>query len=148
LHGLVELCWLVEVDDIDVAVWQTRVVSCFSDASGFAVGSVEGRCAIQYVEEKDSEVDDIDVAVRGADDEQLVLNVHGVDTLLALDGSDCMQSPLKWQTRVVSCFSDASGFAVGSVEGRCAIQYTAKPEASEKQLTTRVCHLRGDCMVL
>lgn len=32
-------------------------------------------------------------------------------------------SPLKWQTRVVSCFSDASGFAVGSIEGRCAIQY-------------------------
>ena len=34
--------------------WQTRVVSCFPDASGFAVGSIEGRCAIQYVEEKDS----------------------------------------------------------------------------------------------
>jgi mRNA export factor len=34
-----------------------------------------------------------------------------------------IQSPLKWQTRVVSCFSDASGFAVGSIEGRCAIQY-------------------------
>lgn len=34
-----------------------------------------------------------------------------------------MQSPLKWQTRVVSCFTDATGFAVGSVEGRCAIQY-------------------------
>lgn len=32
-------------------------------------------------------------------------------------------SPLKWQTRVVSCFPDASGFAVGSIEGRCAIQY-------------------------
>jgi mRNA export factor len=32
-------------------------------------------------------------------------------------------SPLKWQTRVVSCFSDATGFAVGSIEGRCAIQY-------------------------
>lgn len=34
-----------------------------------------------------------------------------------------VQSPLKWQTRVVSCFSDATGFAVGSIEGRCAIQY-------------------------
>ena len=34
--------------------WQTRVVSCFSDASGFAVGSIEGRCAIQYVEDKDT----------------------------------------------------------------------------------------------
>ena len=34
-----------------------------------------------------------------------------------------MQSPLKWQTRVVTCFNDATGFAVGSIEGRCAIQY-------------------------
>lgn len=34
-----------------------------------------------------------------------------------------MQSPLKYQTRVVSCFTDAMGFAVGSIEGRCAIQY-------------------------
>ena len=34
-----------------------------------------------------------------------------------------IQSPLKWQTRVVACFTDATGFAVGSIEGRCAIQY-------------------------
>lgn len=34
--------------------WQTRVVSCFTEGNGFAVGSIEGRCAIQYVEEKDS----------------------------------------------------------------------------------------------
>ncbi|KAF7795948.1 hypothetical protein EIP86_007117 [Pleurotus ostreatoroseus] len=34
--------------------WQTRVVSCFPSANGFAVGSVEGRVAIQYVEDKDS----------------------------------------------------------------------------------------------
>lgn len=34
-----------------------------------------------------------------------------------------MMSPLKWQTRVISCFPAANGFAVGSVEGRVAIQY-------------------------
>ncbi|KAH7913204.1 WD40-repeat-containing domain protein [Hygrophoropsis aurantiaca] len=36
--------------------WQTRVVSCFTNStnSGFAVGSVEGRVAIQYVEDKDN----------------------------------------------------------------------------------------------
>lgn len=34
-----------------------------------------------------------------------------------------LQSPLKWQTRVVTCFKDASGYAVGSIEGRCAFQY-------------------------
>lgn len=34
-----------------------------------------------------------------------------------------LQSPLKWQTRVISCFTDATGYAMGSIEGRCAIQY-------------------------
>lgn len=40
-----------------------------------------------------------------------------------------IQSPLKWQTRVVSCFSDAAGYAVGSIEGRCAIQYVEDKDA-------------------
>lgn len=41
-----------------------------------------------------------------------------------------LQSPLKWQTRVVSCFADATGFAVGSIEGRCAIQYVEQKDES------------------
>lgn len=41
-----------------------------------------------------------------------------------------MQSNLKWQTRVVSCFTDATGFAIGSIEGRCAIQYVEDKDAS------------------
>lgn len=41
-----------------------------------------------------------------------------------------LQSPLKWQTRVVSCFTDGSGFAVGSIEGRCAIQYVEEKDSS------------------
>ncbi|KAK3365758.1 WD40-repeat-containing domain protein [Lasiosphaeria ovina] len=41
-----------------------------------------------------------------------------------------MQSPLKWQTRVVSCFTDSQGFAIGSIEGRCAIQYVEDKDAS------------------
>lgn len=40
-----------------------------------------------------------------------------------------IQSPLKWQTRVVSCFKDATGFAVGSIEGRCAFQYVEDKDA-------------------
>ncbi|PPR03085.1 hypothetical protein CVT24_012398 [Panaeolus cyanescens] len=38
--------------------WQTRVISCFTGSpvnSGFAVGSIEGRVAIQYVEDKDAQ---------------------------------------------------------------------------------------------
>jgi len=34
-----------------------------------------------------------------------------------------MTSPLKWQTRAIACFPAANGFAVGSIEGRVAIQY-------------------------
>ncbi|KAI0029340.1 Poly(A)+ RNA export protein [Vararia minispora EC-137] len=33
-------------------------------------------------------------------------------------------SPLKWQTRIVSCYPTADGFAVGSVEARAAMEYT------------------------
>ncbi|KAK6347706.1 Poly(A)+ RNA export protein rae1 [Orbilia javanica] len=41
-----------------------------------------------------------------------------------------LQSPLKWQTRVVSCFPNSSGFAIGSIEGRCAIQYVEEKDNS------------------
>ncbi|KAG9010988.1 hypothetical protein FRB94_009034 [Tulasnella sp. JGI-2019a] len=34
--------------------WQTRTIACFPAGDGYAVGSVEGRVAIQYIEEKDS----------------------------------------------------------------------------------------------
>lgn len=34
-----------------------------------------------------------------------------------------MESSLKMQTRIVTCFPAADGFAVGSVEGRVAITY-------------------------
>lgn len=34
-----------------------------------------------------------------------------------------MESPLKWQTRVISCFPSGEAYAVGSVEGRVGIQY-------------------------
>jgi len=41
-----------------------------------------------------------------------------------------MVSPLKWQTRVVSCFPSANGFAIGTIEGRVAIQYVDDKDAS------------------
>jgi mRNA export factor len=40
-----------------------------------------------------------------------------------------LQSPLKWQTRVVSCFKDSNGYGVGSIEGRCAMQYVEDKDA-------------------
>ncbi|KAF2759432.1 WD40 repeat-like protein [Pseudovirgaria hyperparasitica] len=53
-----------------------------------------------------------------------------------------LQSPLKWQTRVVSCFNDASGYAVGSIEGRCAIQYV-KDSDSGSNFSFK-CHRQND----
>ena len=41
-------------------------------------------------------------------------------------------SPLKWKTRIIKCFPQADGFAIGSLEGRCAIQYI--DEAKQKEL--------------
>ncbi|GAO48451.1 WD40 repeat-like protein [Saitoella complicata NRRL Y-17804] len=41
-----------------------------------------------------------------------------------------LQSPLKWQTRTVACFPNGSGYAVGSIEGRCAIQYIEDKDQS------------------
>ena len=41
-----------------------------------------------------------------------------------------IQSPLKYQTRCVSCFTDSTGYAIGSIEGRCAIQYVEDKDTS------------------
>lgn len=32
--------------------WQTRTVACFPNAQGYAVGSIEGRVSVQYIDEK------------------------------------------------------------------------------------------------
>jgi len=52
-----------------------------------------------------------------------------------------IQSPLKWQTRVVSCFSQGNGFAVGSIEGRVGIQYIDDKEISQN--FSFKCHREG-----
>ncbi|WVQ86232.1 hypothetical protein IAT38_008400 [Cryptococcus sp. DSM 104549] len=48
-----------------------------------------------------------------------------------------IESPLKWQTRVVSCFPSGDAFAVGSIEGRVAIQY---PGGDDKRNYSFKCH--------
>jgi mRNA export factor len=52
-------------------------------------------------------------------------------------------SPLKWQTRVVSLF-DADGYAVGSIEGRCAMQYIE--EAKQPSNFSFKCHRQPDAL--
>lgn len=41
------------------------------------------------------------------------------------------ESPLKYQSRCVSCFPDQNGFAVGSIEGRVGIHYLQKVAGKE-----------------
>ncbi|KAG6837233.1 hypothetical protein H0H93_012627 [Arthromyces matolae] len=45
-----------------------------------------------------------------------------------------MESPLKWQTRVVTCLptSGPAGYAIGSVEGRVAIRYVEEKDNDAK----------------
>jgi mRNA export factor len=66
-----------------------------------------------------------DLLVVGTEDR--MINMYSLKTPTAAHKT--ITSPLKWQTRVVSCFTDASGFAVGSIEGRCAIQYVEDKDA-------------------
>ncbi|KAF9192208.1 hypothetical protein BGZ50_008726 [Haplosporangium sp. Z 11] len=41
-----------------------------------------------------------------------------------------LTSPLKWQTRAISCFPTGKGYGIGSIEGRVAIQYVEDSSAS------------------
>ncbi|GAA6007281.1 hypothetical protein JCM11491_003073 [Sporobolomyces phaffii] len=41
-----------------------------------------------------------------------------------------LSSPLKMQTRSISCFPDAQGFSIGSVEGRVGVQYVDDAKAT------------------
>ncbi|KAG7880823.1 hypothetical protein KL905_002309 [Ogataea polymorpha] len=40
-------------------------------------------------------------------------------------------SPLKYQTRAIACYPKGDGFAVGSIEGRCGIQYVDELQQKE-----------------
>ncbi|KAJ1742072.1 RNA export factor gle2 [Coemansia sp. RSA 1086] len=51
---------------------------------------------------------------------------------------ETIESPLKWQTRTVSCFTKKDGYAIGSIEGRVAIQYV-DPKMKDKNFSFR-CH--------
>lgn len=52
------------------------------------------------------------------------------------------QSPLKWQTRVVSCFPDRTGYLVGSIEGRVAVHHVEDSVGQAKNFTFK-CHREG-----
>jgi mRNA export factor len=53
-----------------------------------------------------------------------------------------IQSPLKYQSRCLACFPDKTGFALGSIEGRVAIQYVNDSD-SGKNFAFK-CHREND----
>lgn len=70
-----------------------------------------------------------DLDVRGslmvvitANRRMMIYNVGGPQPTLVQN----KESPLKFQSRCVSCFPDQTGFAIGGIEGRVGIQYVQK----------------------
>jgi mRNA export factor len=60
-----------------------------------------------------------------ADRHIMIFNLSNPTTIF----KQCI-SPLKWQTRTVSCFIDGKGYAIGSIEGRVGIQYIDEKEVA------------------
>ncbi|CCH44723.1 Vegetative incompatibility protein [Wickerhamomyces ciferrii] len=52
-------------------------------------------------------------------------------------------SPLKWQTRSISCYPQGNGYALGSIEGRCAFQYIDEQEQAKAGFTFK-CHRQNE----
>jgi len=53
-----------------------------------------------------------------------------------------IQSPLKYQSRCISAFPDKTGFALGSIEGRCAIHHVE--DRDQQRNFTFKCHRDGN----
>mmetsp|Transcript_1569 Transcript_1569/g.2511 ORF Transcript_1569/g.2511 Transcript_1569/m.2511 type:complete len:326 (+) Transcript_1569:91-1068(+) len=53
------------------------------------------------------------------------------------------ESPLRYQTRKVSCFPNGEGFALGSIEGRVAVEYFEQQPDGKRYYAFK-CHRRGD----
>ena len=65
------------------------------------------------------------LAIACADRQIMIFNLNN-----PMQPYKTIQSPLKWQTKVISCFPNAAGFAIGSIEGRVGIQYIEDKDAS------------------
>lgn len=64
----------------------------------------------------------------------IIINLNNPGTIFK-----ATQSPLKWQTRVVACYNEGDGYAIGSTEGRCAIRYV-DDEQQKKNGFSFKCH--------
>lgn len=53
-----------------------------------------------------------------------------------------VESPLKYQTRCISCFPDKTGYLIGSIEGRVAVHHV-EDNLQSKNFTFK-CHRCGE----
>lgn len=69
-----------------------------------------------------------------ADRKLAIINLNNPQTIYRT-----ADSPLKMQTRAVSCMPDGTGYAISSIEGRCAIHYVDDAKQSSAGFSFR-CH--------
>lgn len=65
-------------------------------------------------------------------------NIHIYNLTTPQQVYKMLVSPLKWQTRCVSCFPDKTGYLVSSIEGRVAVQHV--DDAMKDRNFTFKCH--------
>jgi mRNA export factor len=98
--------------------YQTRTIACFPDGSGFAVGSIEGRCAVMHVEEKDKKNDFAFKCHRDGNDiypvNSIAFHPYGTFATAGGDGTYCFwdkdaRQKLKAFSKVYVLFPGFSG---------------------------------------
>jgi mRNA export factor len=58
-----------------------------------------------------------------------------------------LDSPLKWQLRTLACFPNGTGFALGSIEGRVAIQYVDDKNKSYVDFSSNFFYFPNDNVI-
>lgn len=81
------------------------------------------------------------------DESQLVVGTHGrhvyvydIKDMNHLKLTQKRESSLKYQTRCIECFMDGSGYALGSIEGRVAMEYFDPSESVQAKKYAFKCH--------
>jgi mRNA export factor len=76
----------------------------------------------------DMDVNDNLLVVATAGRQVVCYDVSGTPREIQQERRD---SPLRYQTRCVSCFVDSMGYAIGSIEGRVGIHYVQKVQGKD-----------------
>ena len=83
------------------------------------------------------------LVVATADRQNSVFNLQAMQSNNVTAPQMVLESKLKMQNRCMSCFPDKTGFAQGSIEGRCSIVSVMDPNLKEKNFEFK-CHRQGD----